>query len=149
MFDMNKLWEKYIENQLSQLPNCQVKSQETTEFWTNSDTRKKAYLKPDFVLEIGAEKYIIDTKWKHKNEVAPDDLRQMYAYSHYFGAKKTFLLYPFCAENEELKVKLEQGQFADSDIFCGRLFVDLLDKDKKLNLSIGEEIAKLLHIEKL
>jgi 5-methylcytosine-specific restriction enzyme subunit McrC len=149
MFDMNKLWEKYIENQLSQLPNCQVKSQETTEFWTNSHTRKKAYLKPDFILEIGAEKYIIDTKWKHKNEVAPDDLRQMYAYSHYFGAKKTFLLYPFCAENNEGKIKLEKGQFADSDIFCGRLFVDLLDKDKKLNLGIGEEIAKLLHIEKL
>jgi 5-methylcytosine-specific restriction enzyme subunit McrC len=140
MFDMNKLWEKYIATQLGKQDNCVVESQESTSFWTGESC--KAYLKPDLLVRIEAKNYVIDTKWKHKQEISPDDLRQMYAYSHYFDAKKTFLLYPFCSENGE-KIKLEIGNFEGSNKSCSLLFVDLLHGDN-LNLNVGEEIMKAI-----
>jgi 5-methylcytosine-specific restriction enzyme subunit McrC len=48
------------------------------------------------VIEYNDETIIIDTKWKRitNNKASIEDLRQMYVYNKYWGAKKSMLLYP-------------------------------------------------------
>jgi len=53
---------------------------------------------------------VLDTKWKNvDNKPILDDIRQMYAYHHYFNAEKVALFYPG-------KKNYSYGHFIDSEI---------------------------------
>ncbi len=103
LFDMNKLWEEYVYKMLKKANDGTliIHNQRSTKFWNYQSTYR--YLKPDIVIEktnANQEKeyVVIDTKWKNiygqvKN-VNMDDLRQMFAYHHYFDAVKCYLLFP-------------------------------------------------------
>lgn len=43
-----------------------------------------------------SQNIVIDTKWKILRNFRPsdDDIRQMFAYNHYFNAAQSYLLYP-------------------------------------------------------
>ncbi len=119
LFDMNKLWEEYIYRMLQKANDgtLVIYNQRSTKFWNHQSTHR--YLKPDIVIEkavISGEKefVVIDTKWKNicnqvKN-VGMDDLRQMFAYHHYFDAAKCYLLFPGEAD-------LQEGGFANVSYF--------------------------------
>ncbi|SCW71986.1 McrC family protein [Mucilaginibacter sp. NFR10] len=104
LFNMNQLWEEYIYRILQKSKPDSVKmiyNQKSTCFWEVNGSRR--YLKPDIVIEsMNSEKIVIDTKWKNINndpsKISMDDLRQMYAYHHFFEAKQCFLLYPGSTE---------------------------------------------------
>jgi len=100
LFNMNQLWEDYIFRVLKKNKPEDVDgiyNQKTINFWkTLGSTRR---LKPDIIIKSKSQgNIVIDTKWKNiQNDLAKisvDDLRQMYAYHHYFEAKKCYLLYP-------------------------------------------------------
>jgi 5-methylcytosine-specific restriction enzyme subunit McrC len=103
LFDMNKLWEEYIYRMLLKANDgsLTIHNQKSTKFWNHQFTNR--YLKPDIVIERSIdstqkEYVVIDTKWKNiandSKNVKMDDLRQMFAYHHYFDAVRCYLLYP-------------------------------------------------------
>jgi len=92
LFDMNTLWEEYIFRilQKHKTDEIEVSFQNSDKFWENKRIR------PDIVLKIKDETFVIDTKWKiiEANNPSDDDLKQMFVYNLHWKAEKTLLLYP-------------------------------------------------------
>jgi 5-methylcytosine-specific restriction enzyme subunit McrC len=103
MFDMNKLWEKFVYVSLRKCFHSKISitAQKTKLFWQSRNsqigTSQRATLQPDIVINQGTPNcLVLDTKWKNIGDSKPsiEDLRQMYAYSEYFGARQVALVYP-------------------------------------------------------
>lgn len=151
MFDMNLLWERYIYAMLRRA-DCRVDAQTNKRFWRQWNSRQTASLRPDLVVEKAGQRFVLDTKWKYQSDVSMQDLRQMYAYSHYFNARQVYLVYPDPSIGD-CPVRIEAGAFSDpqnsrldSDRFCGLLFVDILSNDRRLNYAIGKEMLAQIEI---
>lgn len=157
MVDMNKLWENYIYYILKKACNregssIQVYAQQKELFWHHPEDWSIG-LKPDLILEETTngitKKYVLDTKWKYRKDTTVEDVRQMYAYNHYFITEESYLLYPDqLGSSGVLKLPgdfYEPGSETDySDKKCGLMYVDLLDKYGDLNLSIGSAVIDTL-----
>lgn len=100
LFDMNKLWEEYVYRQMVKLEDdsFSVSRQESAGFWhLHGNLGFPRTIRPDIVVDgPNNHRIIIDTKWKlmEDDEPADDDLKQMFAYAHYFDSPSLFLLYP-------------------------------------------------------
>lgn len=93
LFDMERLWEKFMHRLLAlHCPDgWTVEAQDEEKFW---EDRK---IKPDLLLVGPKDARIIgDTKWKVPDDDEPslEDLRQMFAYNLRFGSPRSVLLYP-------------------------------------------------------
>lgn len=156
LFDMNKLWEKYIYRRLKQNEkgNYKVQFQNSQKFWNNK------VVKPDIVLKkLINEKevtFVIDTKWKivDPNKPSDDDLKQMFVYNLYWGASKSLLLYP--KTNNQISGdfgKYHKGNIGkyhngdDKRHFCKVGFVDVLDGGE-LSIKVADEVLSLVFEEK-
>jgi len=134
MFDMNKLWERYIAMQFRKHLSDRygIKVQKGKEFWRSDHHRKT--VQPDLLLIDRSnqdEKIIVDTKWKIPDEHGPgdEDLRQMFAYNRLFGCSRSILLYP--GQNDKIV-----GQFRTPyGGSCTMVTLDLLNHDGSLNQS--------------
>ena len=97
LFDMNALFEAYLETAIRGLPGVQVKSQKAQRFWQPPGEVARV-LKPDLLVQVpGHERpLVVDAKWKipHHGRPADDDLRQVFAYLHGFDADRGVLVYP-------------------------------------------------------
>ena len=89
---------------------------------------------------------MIDTKWKLvSTEPSMEDLRQMYAYHHYFKAKKVALMYP--GNNPEITgsfVPIDKKEANNEVMECGLLFSQVETKKsvKDWQKTIGEMVNK-------
>lgn len=150
LFDMNKLWEKYIYKKLKAKEDekLHVTYQARDLFWESK------HIYPDIVIErkqtivnkVGATAEIwvpciIDTKWKLINVNKPfdDDLKQMYVYNMYWNSPKSMLLYPKLAGAEDSSFgKFHKGRAKGH--YCKIGFVSVLDESGLLNQKIAEQI---------
>ena len=82
LFDMNKLFEKFVAYQLKDKYNLPVETQEQKYYLIRQD---KFILKPDIVIRRNNKIYILDTKWKKISQDVKDisqaDLYQMLSYA--------------------------------------------------------------------
>lgn len=114
MFDMNLLWEKFVYMSLRKHFSAgEIRAQSSKPYW-KLDGYRPVNLKPDIVITLGDQTFVIDTKWKILSNKRPadDDIRQMYAYSKYWKSTQTILCYPgdgtcfdgyFFDENSDMK----------------------------------------------
>lgn len=103
MFDMNVLWEQFVYVSLLKYKedNIKIEAQNSKNFW-KPDRGNNTKIRPDIVLNKGTEYCVVlDTKWKNLNgyNPSPEDLRQMFVYMKYYGAKKVALVYPGTENN--------------------------------------------------
>jgi 5-methylcytosine-specific restriction enzyme subunit McrC len=141
MFDMNLLWEEFFYVSLRKNPEIQVRKQCYKYFWA-PDVGYRRTIRPDIKIEYAGKTFILDTKWKMiNNKPSVEDVRQMYAYHHYFRANKVSLVYP--GEDNETK-----GHFVDIDyqnqntlVECSLKFIEVKDNIKDWKDYICENIV--------
>ncbi|MBL7846239.1 MAG: restriction endonuclease [Cyclobacteriaceae bacterium] len=145
LFDMNKLWEEYVYRVLQhEAPdNTSVSFQNSKLFWQSEQVKKN--IRPDLVITrtVGGEKetYIVDTKWKVLDDLRPDDgdLKQIFAYNLYWESYHSILLYP-STQTRTLPVRGMYEKGMSKDHGCMLAFVEVLDKDGKLNGGCAEQV---------
>jgi len=146
LFDMNKLWEEYIYRMLARETdvNTKISFQNQKGFW---ETRS---IRPDLVVSIGKQDYVIDTKWKRLDTSNPDpsmdDLRQMFAYNHYWKSKRSMLLYPNSMPVKESFGSFWQQDLKDEENQCKVAFIHVLNDQNQLDYEIGKRILEKLGI---
>lgn len=145
MFDMNKLWERYVfkllrrELQGVQGRKFDVREQLRTEFWKPDDGYMRI-VKPDIVVSewVNGELcpiVVLDTKWKHLTNIHADDadLKQMLVYNLYRKTKSSALVYPANEALTEVRGTLKmEGHGTCSLVFLP--LVNSTEKGKQLDL---------------
>lgn len=108
LFPMERLFERYVEVCLRRTlpPDATLKSTASSEHLCRHRDEDWFLLKPDFMVEHGDRKWVLDTKWKRldaaldnardKYQLSQGDFYQLFAYGHrYLGGEGTMLLvYP-------------------------------------------------------
>jgi len=143
LFDMNKLWEKYIAVLMGRVapPGVEVEKQCVETFWTSKSPKAvKASVRPDIVLRRdGKAILVIDTKWKASGGGPADaDLKQMFVYNELLGCRRSILLYPKLATSQP-----SSGLFAKRDHDCAQAYVGLFAGEKWDSEEIGKQLRAL------
>ena len=138
LFDMNRLWEKYIYKMLksSEDDSYTVNFKESEHFW---ETRP---LYPDLVIRQGTKVTIMDTKWRlaYPNKPKNDELKQMFAYNIYWNSQNAILLFPKTDYEDGEYGKFHKGQ--EKGHHCKVAFIDVMNEKGDLNQDIGKQIVE-------
>lgn len=156
MFDMNRLWEKFVYVSLrkhlsTNKNNYTIKPQYKKDFWTLKN-RSPQYIKPDIFIknEKDNKSFIFDTKWKLSDKKpSSGDLQQMFAYSKYYNAKKVALIYPSTDKDflEGYFIKPDTNREKDTE--CSIIPILLNEKVKEWQGDICNQIRKILNCDNL
>ncbi|WPQ63406.1 hypothetical protein SIO70_00830 [Chitinophaga sancti] len=156
LFDMNMLWEEFIYHRIQKAAagyaHMRVYRQSKKDFWYHNEYRSYKKVKPDIVVEMGEEIYILDTKWKVVDGDMPgdDDLKQLFVYNLLWNARQSFLVYPGSfnkVEGSYVHFPLSAGEKRQGDDFyshCGLVFVNPVAEGGGLSGRIGEELLGVL-----
>jgi len=150
MFDMNVLWEKFVFISLKKHKDIQVFAQNKRYFWNPVGGQRRT-IRPDIRIENGNQTFVFDTKWKMLKDSKPsvEDIRQMYAYHHYFKANKVALIYPGILKSVSGKYVDIEDQKVDSSFECSLLFLPVTDDVRKWQVEIGEKIRLWISEEQI
>lgn len=129
MFDMNKLWEQFVFVSLrkNKQTNITITAQTSKHFWKPENGYRSA-IKPDILIkDENGNCMVLDTKWKNLNgyNPSPDDLRQMYVYHEYYGAKKVALVYPGSESVETKGAFFPTPFYTQMDKECSVIMISL------------------------
>lgn len=152
LFDMNKLFEKYIYRQIKKEEESfekyklSVLGQSSKYFWGSKTIR------PDIVINYEVEedgvratkKAIIDTKWKVLADHTPsdEDLKQIFAYNIHFGATHSTILFPQVHGIKKLQNDYHLSAFYSENHSCSLDFIDVVESDGGLVKGIGRRIVE-------
>ena len=151
MFDMNVLWEEYVFRVLKRelRGEWEVFGQKRKRFW------EKKVIKPDIVLrnrESGVV-YVIDTKWKlpEKRKPSDNDLKQMFAYNHYWKCTHSLLLYPSDSTESGMKGGYSEQILIHKEPeshYCSMGYLDLVAYYQNRNeWSLSVAVLNMLEID--
>ncbi|WP_342087109.1 McrC family protein [Dyadobacter sp. OTU695] len=145
MFDMNLLWEKFVYKSLRKhiRPETTITVQSSKSFW-KPDRGMHSRIRPDIVIDQNTEHcMVIDTKWKNLNgsNPSPDDLRQMYVYHQYFGAKRVGMIYPGPVPSRVAGVYLPT-KVQDASLQCSLIGICVDTDLRRWQKAIYNEVAK-------
>ena len=149
MFDMNTLWEEYIFRLLKRelRRDWEVHGQKRKRFW------EKKVIKPDIVLcnRESGEVYVIDTKWKlpEKNKPSDSDLKQMFAYNHYWKCTHSLLLYPSDSTESGMKGGYSEKVLinkTEKDHYCSMGYLDLVEYNQNEGWNLSSAVLNMLEI---
>lgn len=148
MFDMNKLWEQfvYVSLRKQKALDVSITTQTSKYFWKPVNGRRTT-IRPDIVINKNKENCIVlDTKWKNLNgnNPSPDDLRQMYVYHEYFGAKRVALVYPGEKTDKIGGIFLDPHTSKDTVMECNVISIAVEQKIKKWQIQIGKDFNNLI-----
>lgn len=116
LFPMEKIFERYVEACLRQaIPNGSVlKAQASSKYLCSHQTETWFQLRPDFLLSLGEEHWVLDTKWKlldasrnnasNKYGLSQADFYQLFAYGHHYLPPdgQLMLIYPMTSAFREV-----------------------------------------------
>lgn len=142
MFDMNLLWEQFVLVSLKTSKSFKVTGQNSKGFWRPQNGRTRT-IRPDIKLLNDKGTFILDTKWKIVHtKPSIEDVRQMYAYHHYFVAEKVALLYP--GEHDYISGNFMEidKQSINAKQECGLMFVRSDTKVSKWQEAIVQQVEK-------
>jgi 5-methylcytosine-specific restriction enzyme subunit McrC len=154
LFDMNDLWEEYFFRQLvkHKPENWEMESQNSKAFWQLINANASKSIRPDIIIKNKTTntKIVLDTKWKvPDNDIPADsDLKQMFVYNEYWGAKNSILVYPYPLYSDfpkYIKGAFEEKENKSQESFCGIMKVSVLDStNSRLDSSMGLRVNNLL-----
>jgi 5-methylcytosine-specific restriction enzyme subunit McrC len=145
MFDMNKLWEQFVLVTLKKNKELKVRGQNTRNFW-KPQVGKMRNIKPDITIETENEYFVLDTKWKLvDNKPSMEDIRQMYAYHHYFDASKVALLYPGVSDYVTGKFVKIKNQMKSDEYECGLMFSEFQDSVRNWQDQLCDKVIRWIH----
>jgi 5-methylcytosine-specific restriction enzyme subunit McrC len=148
MFDMNLLWEQFVLISLKKDRNLIVKGQNSKYFWKSINGKRRT-IRPDIIVRKEDTNYVIDTKWKLVNsQPSIEDIRQMYAYHHYFKAQKVALLYPGPQEYISGSFINIDNQNNLTNLECGLIFIDFETDINKWQNQIRAYLLKWINTSK-
>ncbi len=143
MFDMNRLWERYLELVLSNaMPDgWTLRAQGRYNYW-NSTLGTEKVIKPDLVLRHQDGRVInLDAKWKLPNDMLPadEDIRQIFTGNRTLGGREGALIYP---GHQDLFTK---GTFVDMEAgSCNIVACSVVGNQGHLRDDLGSWLWKAL-----
>jgi len=145
MFDMNKLWEKFVYISLKKnLKGYEVNEQVKKPFW-GYESKEPRKIKPDIVIKNKNNCIVLDTKWKildsNIKNISDDDLKQAFVYSVYFDAKQVALVYP--GETKNIGGKFEKFLKEAENRSCDLIFIPVIDNIKDWQEKIADIILNI------
>lgn len=150
MFDMNKLWEQfvYVSLRKHRVVSTSITAQTSKFFW-KPEYGYRSKIRPDIVINKDKPDCIVlDTKWKNLNgyNPSPDDLRQMYVYHKYYGAKRVALVYPGTESKKAKGIYLDPKTSAGIDKECSVISLSVVPVIKDWQLKIYNDCAAWLNL---
>lgn len=150
MFDMNALWERFVYVSLRKYKNANTTiTAQTSKFFWKPDGGNRTKMRPDIVVNKDSpDCVVLDTKWKSLNGFKPssDDLRQMYVYHEYYGAKRVALIYPGSESSKSKGVYLDPKSNKEIDKECSVISLCVDPKIKRWQLNICSDFEKWLNL---
>lgn len=156
LFDMNKLFEKFIykllkkeEKKFSKYHLC-VRQQNRQLFWKDKSIRPDILIDYKILInnELVSQRIIVDTKWKiiTANNPSNDDLKQMYAYNLQFNSYRSVLFYPSTGQaNSGVTNYNKSEKLPAFEHGCELYFSELFETNSiKINELSGNEFIKYL-----
>jgi 5-methylcytosine-specific restriction enzyme subunit McrC len=160
LFPMERLFESYVAAELDaavqRMPGVkgEVRTQLASKYLCKHHGKGFFQLQPDLQLRLGAERWILDTKWKlldasdreNKYGLSQQDFYQLFAYGqHYLGGEGTLvLIYPAW---QKYPAGTELGEFRFNDKLALKVTpfdLDAQDAAKDLILKLQQGIKQRL-----
>jgi 5-methylcytosine-specific restriction enzyme subunit McrC len=150
MFDMNMLWEKFVYASLKihKETAITVTAQTSKLFW-QPESGYRSKIRPDIVINKGKPNcVVIDTKWKNLNgyNPSPDDLRQMYVYHEYYGAKRAALVYPGSVSAKSSGTYLDPKTSAELEKECSVISLSVEPNIKEWQKNIYNDFVRWMNL---
>lgn len=146
MFDMNKLWERFVYVSLRKhKKESTTLTGQTSKFFWKPQFGYRAKIRPDIVVNKDrTDCIVLDTKWKNLNGYNPsaNDLRQMYIYHEFYRASKVALIYPGKETLKSNGIYLDPTTNQETDKECSVISFIVEPRIKKWQKKIYDELEK-------
>lgn len=114
LFDGAWLWEEYVNTLIGEaFYHPKNKAGDGAQRLFSTSEGKVGLIYPDFIGRNQNERVIADAKYKPIDNIGNKDYLQVLAYMFRFDAKKGFYLYPEAGEDDDLRLRLNQGTTYD------------------------------------